>query len=191
MPTAREIAKGGVDPDDDKRMAITDVPELAPGAYTVKSTTKSAEDGDIDRKEWSFTVVAAPTPSPSPQPESLAKPDTATPVRPRRPRLPRPARARPRPTTSPSATAAPSPTPSADGSDASSGGDVLLPIIAAVVIVAAIAGVPLQPPRPPSPTADMTRGRQRRLSVTRVGSLVGRRPGGIGRAAGDRPRARA
>ena len=30
--------------------------------YTVKSTTKSADDSDIDRKEWSFTV-AAPTPA--------------------------------------------------------------------------------------------------------------------------------
>ena len=54
-------AGSGVDPADDKRMAITDLPELAPGTYTVKSTTKSALDGDIDRKEWSFTVAVAPT----------------------------------------------------------------------------------------------------------------------------------
>lgn len=125
-----QVAQGGVDPDDDKRMAVTDIPELAPGTYTVKSTTKSAEDGDVDRKEWSFTVAAAPTPSPSPTPT-------------------------PAPTTAPSATAAPSPTPappsaspvpsatptpSADGGTTGSGSDVLLPIIAAVVIVGVIAG---------------------------------------------------
>ncbi len=52
----KELATGGVDPDDAKRMSVDDVPDLAPGTYTVRSTTKSAEDGDIDRAEWSFTV---------------------------------------------------------------------------------------------------------------------------------------
>ena len=134
-----QIAKGGVDPDNDKRMAITDVPELAPGVYTVKSTTKSAVDGDIDRKEWSFTVVAAPSPNPSPSPSpspSPTSPPSATAAPSPTPASPSPTA---EPTTSPSATAVPSPTPSADGSSTSSGDDVLLPIIAAVVIVAAIA----------------------------------------------------
>jgi copper resistance protein C len=123
-----EIAKGGVDPENDERMSISDLPDLAPGTYAVRSTTKSAEDGDIDRKEWSFTVEAAPTPSPSP---------TATPT-------PTPATsATPTPSSTPSApvvTPAPTPTPSADGAGTSDGSDVLLPIIAAAVIVVVIAG---------------------------------------------------
>jgi methionine-rich copper-binding protein CopC len=125
-----QVAQGGVDPDDDKRMAVTDIPELAPGTYTVKSTTKSAEDGDVDRKEWSFTVAATPTPSPSPTPTPTTAP-SATPA-------PSPS---PTPTApSPSPVASATPTPSADGGTTGSGSDVLLPIIAAVVIVGVIAG---------------------------------------------------
>lgn len=128
----KQLATGGVDPDDAKRMSIDDVPELAPGTYTVKSTTKSAEDGDIDRKEWSFTVVAAPTPSPSPSPTPTPTPaPSATPA-------PSPT---PVPSLTPVPSAVPTPIASADGTNTSTGaGDVLLPIIAAVVIVAIVAG---------------------------------------------------
>jgi methionine-rich copper-binding protein CopC len=123
-----QVAEGGVDPADDKRMAITDLPELVPGTYTVKSTTKSAVDGDVDRKEWSFTVAVAPTTSPSPTPTPTAAP-SATPA-------PSPTPAAP----SPSPVASATPTPSADGGTTGSGGDVLLPILVAVIIVAVIAG---------------------------------------------------
>lgn len=123
-----QIAKGAVDPADDKRMVITDLPGLAPGTYTVKSTTKSAADGDVDRKEWTFTVEVAPTPSPSPTPTPTPAPSaTAAPT-------PVP------PTPSPSLVASPTPTPSADGGTTGTGSDVLLPIIAAVVLVAVVAG---------------------------------------------------
>jgi copper resistance protein C len=130
-PDGSQVAKGGVDPADDKRMVITDLPELAPGAYTVKSTTKSAEDGDIDRKEWTFTVEVAPSPSPSLSPTAAAPTvaPSATPAAPT---------ATAAPTAAPIET--PAPSPSADGGTTGSGGDVILPIIAAVVIVAAIAG---------------------------------------------------
>lgn len=138
-PDDAEIAKGGVDPANDSRMVITDIPELAPGTYTVKSTTKSAEDGDVDRTEWTFTVEVAPTPSPSPSPTATATPE------------PTPectdgcdGQSSGAPTTAPPPTATPSltpaPSPSADGGTAGSGGDVLLPIIAAVVLVGAVAG---------------------------------------------------
>src|SRR6187431_627938 len=60
------VAEGGVDPSDPRRMAITDLPELAPGVYEVRWTTISAEDDELDRDTWSFTVVAAPSPTPSP-----------------------------------------------------------------------------------------------------------------------------
>ncbi len=127
---ATQLAEGGVDPDDAKRMSIDDVPSLVPGTYTVKSTTKSAEDGDIDRKEWSFTVVAAATPSPSPSPTPTPAP-SATPA-------PSPT---PAPSLTPVPSAAPTPIASADGTNTATGaGDALLPIIAAIVIVAIVAG---------------------------------------------------
>jgi methionine-rich copper-binding protein CopC len=146
-----QIAKGGVDADDDKRMSITDLPELAPGVYTVKSTTKSAEDGDVDRKEWSFTVAAAPTPSPTPSPSPTPPPSATPTVPPSATPASSPTPASASPTVVP--TPAPTPAPSASGSDASGGGDVLLPIVAAVVIVAAVAGVLFsRRERPPSET---------------------------------------
>lgn len=129
-PDGAQVAKGGVDAADDKRMVIADLPELAPGTYTVKSTTTSAEDGDIDRKEWTFTVELAPTPSPSLSPTSTP---TAAPSA-----TPASSPAATTPSASPTASA--TPTPSAGGGTTGSGGDVILPIIAAAVIVAAIAG---------------------------------------------------
>jgi copper resistance protein C len=119
-PDGKQVATGGVDPANNKRMAIDPVPDLVPGTYTVKSTTKSAADGDVDRKEWSFTVVPAPTPTPTLAPSATASPRVTAP----------PASA----STTPNA----SPAPSAvvDGRS-SSGGDVVLPIMAALAIVAA------------------------------------------------------
>jgi copper resistance protein C len=120
-----ELATGGVDPADDTRMSIDPVPELAPGTYTVQSTTVSADDGDIDRRTWSFTVVAA-TPTPSATPTAAP---SATAV------------ASPAATASPTAGPTPTPTAGADSSGTSGGGDTLLPILAAVVILAVLGGV--------------------------------------------------
>jgi copper resistance protein C len=120
-PDGKQVAAGGVDPANNKRMAIDPVPDLVPGTYTVKSTTKSAADGDVDRKEWSFTVVPAPTPTPTPTlaPSASAAPSVTAP----------PASASPTPNASPAPSAA------VDGTS-SGGGDVVLPIIAALAIVA-------------------------------------------------------
>lgn len=129
------IATGGVAPDDDKLMAIDPVPELAPGDYVVQSTTKSAADGDIDRTTWRFTVLAAATPQPtaSPSPTATA---TAAPTTSAAPTASASAAA------TPPASSAPSATPSGDGgTPTSGGGDVLLPILAAVVILVVIGGV--------------------------------------------------
>jgi methionine-rich copper-binding protein CopC len=126
-----EIATGGVtETDPTKAMSIADVPDLAPGDYEVKSTTTSADDGDVDRTTWSFTVVAAPSPSPTPTeapsasaaPSATASPSpSATPV-----------------AASPSGASA---SPSGDtGQPAASTSDVLLPILVVLAIVA-IAGV--------------------------------------------------
>ena len=116
-PDGKQVATGGVDPANDRRMAIDPVPDLVPGLYTVKSTTKSAADGDIDRKEWSFTVFPASTPTPTLAPSATAAPSVSAP----------PA------STSPTPNASPAPSAAADGTS-SGGGDVVLPIIAALAI---------------------------------------------------------
>lgn len=117
------IARGGPDPDDDKRMVIADLPELAPGTYEVQWTTVSAEDSELARGTWSFTVTAPiptkalPTPSPS---ASAAATPSATPA----------------PTVAPSPSASPAPT----DPTSTAGSDAILPIIAALAVVLIVTG---------------------------------------------------
>jgi methionine-rich copper-binding protein CopC len=119
------IAEGGVDADDDLRMVIDPVPELAPGMYVVRWTTLSRDDTHVQRGTWSFTVTAEPTAEPTPSTGATDAPTTEPSIE---------------PTADP--TTAPSPGPSGEGDPAASEGDVLLPIIAALAIVA-IAGAVL------------------------------------------------
>jgi methionine-rich copper-binding protein CopC len=128
------VARGGVDPDDDHRMVITDLPDLAPGEYLVQSVTISAEDDELDRATWSFTVEAAPTPEPTPTPAPTVAP-SATPT------------ASPTPEPTPSI----SPTPSGPPQDPTgSTADVVLPIIAGLAIVLVAAGLLLSRRNRPS-----------------------------------------
>ena len=126
-----EIATGGVTTTTEptKEMSITGLPDLAPGTYTVRSTTKSTADGDVDRTTWSFTVVAAPSPTSSPTPGSSLIPAAS----------PSAAASAPAVASAPAATPAASPS---GGDDQAAGGtsDVLLPIVAglAIVVVAAV-----------------------------------------------------
>jgi len=118
------VARGGPDPSDVKRMVITDLPELAPGTYTVQWTTVSAEDGELARGTWSFTVaVALKTPG-TPAPTATAS-ASAAPT----------ASATPAPTVAP--TPSPSPAPTDQGT--ASGSDVVLPIIVGLALVLAAA----------------------------------------------------
>jgi methionine-rich copper-binding protein CopC len=121
------VASGGVDPRDGRRMlARPDVP-FSNGTYTVKSTAISAEDGDIERVEWTFTVEIAATPAPTPSPTSGTSAAASSPT----------------PEASPSAapSASSSPTPSAEpGAPTSSTTDALLPIVAALALVLVLAG---------------------------------------------------
>jgi methionine-rich copper-binding protein CopC len=57
IATGTPAADGAVD------MRVTFAP-LAPGAYTIESTTRSSVDGDVDRQTLTFTV-AEPTPPPA------------------------------------------------------------------------------------------------------------------------------
>jgi copper resistance protein C len=120
------MAEGGVDADDDQRMVIDPVPALAPGTYVVRWTTLSKDDTHVQRGTWSFTVTAEPSPEPTPSAVVTDPPTTDPSVE---------------PTLAP--TTGPSPSPSGDEDPAASeGDDVLLPIIAALAIVA-IAGAVL------------------------------------------------
>jgi len=126
-----KVAEGGVADagTPTKEMSITDLPDLAPGEYTVRSTTKSAADGDIDRKTWVFTVTApSPTPAPTAAPSAPASAAPSASVAPSV-----------APSAPPSASVAPS--PSGDtGTPTTSTSDVVLPIIVGLAIVAAVGG---------------------------------------------------
>ena len=112
-PSGTKVADGVVS---GATMTI-DPPELAPGTYEVRWTS-SAADGHIENDTFHFEVTA-PRPTPSPTP-TLAPSATPAPT--------------PAPTRTP--TASPSPAPSADTTPTTSTTDILLPIIAAVVIIA-------------------------------------------------------
>ena len=115
-PDGTQVAAGVVDPDDEESMRI-DPPVLAPGAYEIRSTAFAAHDGALKRETLTFTISApSPTPTATPTPAASA---SATPS--------------PSPKASPSAS--PSPAPSAGSPTSVSGADVLLPILAALVVV--------------------------------------------------------
>jgi methionine-rich copper-binding protein CopC len=119
------VAQGStVDPADAKKVHLV-VPTQPPGTYTVRWTTASALDGDIAHGTTTFTIVAA-TPSLSVAPSASPTPSVA-----------------PSEAASPSASAAPpstAPSPS-DGSGtptSTSTSDAVIPVIAALVILAAL-----------------------------------------------------
>jgi copper resistance protein C len=110
-----QLAKGGVDAADDTVMRFVP-PSLDPGRYEIRWTSASL-DGDILRGTLHFEVELSPTAEPT---------ETPTPA----------PSATPPPTPAPSASPSPSPSPSAaPGPAGASGGDVLVPIVAAVVVV--------------------------------------------------------
>lgn len=113
------VARGGQLGDGPREFRLA-LPELAPGEYEVRWTSFSAEDGELARDSYTFTVVAAPSPSPSPSPTPSTPPSPS----------PSPAPATPSP--SPSATPIPGDTAAAGD------GIVLLPILAASLIIGAI-----------------------------------------------------
>ena len=128
--TGSSVATGGVAPGDPRRMIARPATALGDGVYEVRSTSVSADDGDIERVEWTFTVAVAASASPTdgPSGSAVASPSSAaTPS------------TGPSEAPSPATSAAPSPSPS-PGDQTSSSGDVLLPIVAALAIVA-IGGV--------------------------------------------------
>jgi methionine-rich copper-binding protein CopC len=121
-----EVATGGElgDAPDQWRLPL---PELAPSVYEVRWTASSTVDAHLERGTYRFTVVAAPTPSPTARPSPTPEPS------------PR-ATATPSPTATPTPTPTPSSAPSAVEQPPSDpvGSSVLLPIVAVLVLVAAL-----------------------------------------------------
>ncbi len=105
-------------------MTITLAGPLEPGAHEVRWTSV-AEDTDVARGTFSFTVEAAPepTPAPTPEPTATVSPGATTAA---------PASASP--SHAPSASASPSPT---EPGAAASSTDVLIPIVVVVLVAAA------------------------------------------------------
>jgi copper resistance protein C len=117
------VASGGeVSASDLKRMTLA-LPELVAGEYEIRWTSASAEDGDLERGTTHFTY-APPNPTESdilPTPTPSASPS-----------------ATPRPSAQPSPSASAAPSPSAAGTPTASTSDVLIPIVVAVVLIAAL-----------------------------------------------------
>ena len=130
------VAEGGVDPTDDKRMVATPTSPLGSGSYQVEWTTNSAEDNEVARGTWTFTVaVAAASPTTAVTAAASAVPTASVSVPP-----------------SAIASSPPTPAPSANGSSTGSGSDVILPIIIALIVLGAGAAYLLsRRNRPPDP----------------------------------------
>ena len=113
-PNGASEATGGVNSADRTRMVI-EPGDLAPGEYEVRWAAASA-DGHIERGTFVFTVVA-PTPRPTAAPTAIPQATPSQTVSPR-----------------PSA----SPTPSGSGTPAGGTADLLFPLLAVVIAIAAI-----------------------------------------------------
>jgi methionine-rich copper-binding protein CopC len=117
-PDGSQVAAGGVDPDNEKAMRI-DPPELAPATYEIRSTAVAAHDGALKREQLTFRIEApSPSPTSTPAPSASAAPSAS-----------------PSASASVPPSAAPSPAPSAGGDTTASGGDVILPILAALAVI--------------------------------------------------------
>ena len=137
--TGATIAEGTIDPADPTRMRI-DPPVLEPGDYEVQWKS-FADDGHLETDTFTFTVAAAITPPPS-VPPTPSSPVSAPPSGSAAPGSP-----------AASASLAPSPTEGqpTPPADAASTNDVLLPIVAAVILVALLGGYLLLRRRPSQP----------------------------------------
>ncbi len=131
------IAKGAPDREDVRRMVIADLPDLGPGAYEVRWTTLSSEDGELARGTWSFTVAATPTPSPSPRPTPTATVAASVIASPAG--VPSDA-ATPASTPTSTTTTAATPAPGDAGASGATAAEAVIPIVVglAFVVVAAI-----------------------------------------------------
>jgi methionine-rich copper-binding protein CopC len=130
-PGGAVLARGGVPAAGPlTRMVIADLPILGNGEYEVRWTTVTADDDGVERGTFTFTVAAPtapPTPEPpvpTPEPPATSSPAPGTPA-PTAAATSSPAAVTPAPTT------APTPGPGAGPAD------LLLPLAALAVLLAA------------------------------------------------------
>jgi len=128
------VAKGTVDPADDKRMVATPATQLGSGVYAA-AWTAVATDGHVERGGWTFTVAVAPTAASTPVPTAALSvaPSIAPSIAPSA----QPTAARTPVAVTPVPSVAPTPAASADGGATGSSGDVVLPIVVALVMLGA------------------------------------------------------
>lgn len=120
-----EVAAGG-EPGDASEQWRLALPELQPGAYEVRWTAESTVDAHLERGTYVFTVAAAPSPTPTTSPTPTAERSASADPTPS---------ASPSPSATPAPSAAPAPTPPVDPAADQS---VLVPIVAALVLLAAL-----------------------------------------------------
>ncbi len=137
-PGGTKVADATIDASNRARMLFTPAAPLQPGRYTVQWTSVAA-DKDVARGQLVFTVVApttAPvTPTPLPLPATQAPTAAAS----------APPTAAPTPTAAVSSAppvASASPTPA--GSGAAGVADAIVPVVAALALVAVVANVLLR-----------------------------------------------
>ena len=126
-PVGATVASGG-EPGATPEQWRLPLPDLEPGAYEVRWTASSTVDSHLERGTYAFTVTAAPTPSPTPAPTPTPEPSASE--------EPTPA-----PTTTPSASPSAPPSASAapaPATDPAAGSSVLIPIVAVLLLVAAL-----------------------------------------------------
>lgn len=116
--SGKVLVQGGTVDATNKKTMRLDVSgaSLAPGAYEIRWTSKSADDGDLDRNKTTFTIAAA-SPSPSAAPASASASAPSAPP-------------------SPSPTVAPSPSASGGTGTPASSTDSVIPILAVLVVIA-------------------------------------------------------
>jgi copper resistance protein C len=107
-----------------KTMTFTVNGDLAPGTYTIRWTSSSADDGDIARGTTTFTVAAVASASPSEEPTASASPSVEASVE-----------ASVEPSVAPSQAPSASPAPSTPTSSTS---DALIPIVVVLVVLAGL-----------------------------------------------------
>ena len=100
LDEAGEVVAQGGEPGAGPREWRLELPNLEPGSYEVRYTSFSAEDGELHRGRYSFTVEASASPTPT---SSVSPSPTARPTGP----------ASLAPSTSPTSSLAPSPTSTA------------------------------------------------------------------------------
>ena len=117
------IAQGGtIDPATPKQMTLA-LSNVGPGTYTIRWTSKSADDGDIARGTTTFTATAASAPPASPSAEPSAA--SAEPS----------AAASTSPTAAPTADATVAPSPTGGSGTSSSGTDAIVPIVVGIAVL--------------------------------------------------------